>query len=94
MSTKQKITTYLWFAKEAETQEEVDKLWSRLSAGGEESSVAGWKDKYGLSWQIVPAAPFRLMQNPDPARSKRVMEAMLKMRKIDVAGLERACNQK
>ena len=48
------------------------------------------KDKYGQSWQIVPTALFRLMQDPDPARSRRVMEAMLKMRKIDVAGLEQA----
>ena len=73
-----------------ETQKEVDELWSRLSAGGAESQCGWLKDKYGLSWQIIPTALFRLLQDPDPAKARRVMEAMLQMRKIDVARLEQA----
>jgi predicted 3-demethylubiquinone-9 3-methyltransferase (glyoxalase superfamily) len=73
-----------------ETQKEVDELWRKLSAGGAESQCGWLKDKFGLSWQIVPTALTRLMQDPDPAKSKRVMEAMLRMKKIDIAGLERA----
>jgi predicted 3-demethylubiquinone-9 3-methyltransferase (glyoxalase superfamily) len=73
-----------------ETQQEVDDLWNKLSAGGEESRCGWLKDKYGLSWQIIPTALMRLMQDPDPEKSKRVMEAMLRMDKIDIATLERA----
>jgi predicted 3-demethylubiquinone-9 3-methyltransferase (glyoxalase superfamily) len=73
-----------------DTQEEVDELWSKLGAGGEQSQCGWLKDRFGLSWQIIPTALFRLVQDPDPARSKRVMEAMLQMKKIDIAGLERA----
>ena len=73
-----------------ETQQEVDELWSRLSAGGAESQCGWLKDKYGLSWQIIPTALFRLLRDPDPAKAKRVMEAMLQMSKIDVARLEQA----
>jgi predicted 3-demethylubiquinone-9 3-methyltransferase (glyoxalase superfamily) len=59
------------------------------------TSQCGWlKDKFGLSWQVIPSALFRLMQDPDPAKSKRVMEAMLKMRKIDIARLEQAYSEK
>ena len=72
------------------SQEEVDFLWGELTEGGEES-MCGWlKDRFGLSWQIVPDRLMELMNDPDPARGKRVMEAMLKMRKIDVPTLERA----
>lgn len=73
-----------------ETQEEVDDLWERLSAGGEKSRCGWLKDKYGLSWQIIPTALGRLMHVPDPEKSKRVMDAMLKMTKIDIALLEEA----
>jgi predicted 3-demethylubiquinone-9 3-methyltransferase (glyoxalase superfamily) len=73
-----------------ETQEEVDRLWTRLSAGGEESQCGWLKDRFGLSWQIIPTALFRLMQDPDAGKSKRVVEAMLQMRKIDIARLEQA----
>jgi predicted 3-demethylubiquinone-9 3-methyltransferase (glyoxalase superfamily) len=73
-----------------ETQKEVDELWSKLTAGGEESQCGWLKDKYGLSWQIVPKTLFELLQDPDPQKSKRVMEAMLRMRKIDVGVLEKA----
>jgi len=72
-------------------QAEVDELWNKLTADGGEESQCGWlKDKFGLSWQIVPAALSRYLSDPDPAKAQRVMQAMLKMRKIVVADLERA----
>lgn len=73
-----------------ETQEEVDDLWERLSAGGEQSRCGWLKDKFGLSWQIIPTALGKLLSDPDPAKSKRVMRAMLRMNKIDVESLEKA----
>ena len=73
-----------------ETQQEVDELWAKLTAGGEES-MCGWlKDKYGLSWQIVPRVLLELMQDKDPVKARRVTEAMLQMRKIDIAKLQQA----
>jgi predicted 3-demethylubiquinone-9 3-methyltransferase (glyoxalase superfamily) len=76
---------------DCETQEEVDRLWNKLIADGGEESMCGWlKDRFGLSWQIIPTALFRLMSDPDPEKSRRVMEAMLQMKKIDVPTLERA----
>jgi predicted 3-demethylubiquinone-9 3-methyltransferase (glyoxalase superfamily) len=85
-----KFTEAISLLVDCDTQQEVDELWTKLGAGGEESQCGWLKDKYGLSWQITPNALFRLMEDPDPARSKRVMEAMLQMRKIDIAALERA----
>lgn len=74
-----------------ENQAEVDDLWSKLTADGGEESMCGWlKDKYGLSWQIVPKQLGELMGDPDPEKSQRVMQAMLKMQKIIVADLELA----
>lgn len=73
-----------------ETQEEVDRLWNKLTEGGEASQCGWLKDKFGLSWQIVPTALGELMGDPDPVKSQRVMQAMLKMKKIDVAELKRA----
>jgi predicted 3-demethylubiquinone-9 3-methyltransferase (glyoxalase superfamily) len=73
-----------------DTQQEVDELWSKLSAGGAESQCGWLKDKYGLSWQIIPTALFELMRDRDPGKSKRVMEAMLQMKKIDIGLLEKA----
>lgn len=76
-----------------ETQEEVDYYWNSLIAGGGEPSRCGWlKDKYGLSWQIVPAALSRLLQDKDRAKAGRVMDAMMKMDKIIIADLEKAAN--
>jgi predicted 3-demethylubiquinone-9 3-methyltransferase (glyoxalase superfamily) len=73
-----------------ETQAEVDHLWSRLTDGGEES-MCGWlKDRFGVSWQIVPTALGEMMSDPDPRKAGRVTEAMLKMRKLDVAVLRQA----
>jgi len=78
------------FVVNCETQQEVDEFWDKLSEGGEES-MCGWlKDKYGLSWQIIPTILGKLMADPDPQKSKRVMEAMFKMRKIVIDDLKRA----
>jgi len=74
-----------------ETQEEVDELWEKLSSGGGEPGQCGWlKDKFGLSWQIIPSALGELMGDPDPEKSQRVMQAMLKMKKIEIEGLKQA----
>lgn len=72
-------------------QAEVDRLWAALTADGGSPSVCGWlKDRWGLSWQIVPKRLTELMKDPDPARAKRAMEAMMTMGKIDIAALEKA----
>jgi predicted 3-demethylubiquinone-9 3-methyltransferase (glyoxalase superfamily) len=73
-----------------ETQEEVDTYWEKLSQGGELGPCGWLKDKFGLSWQIIPTALGRLLGDPDAAKSQRVMEAMLKMGKLEIAGLQRA----
>jgi predicted 3-demethylubiquinone-9 3-methyltransferase (glyoxalase superfamily) len=76
------------------TQEEVDELWEKLSAGGEKSRCGWLKDKYGLSWQIIPSALGEMLQDKDAEKSKRVMQAMMQMTKIDIAGLKRAYDGK
>ena len=73
-----------------QTQAEVDDLWARLSEGGSESRCGWLKDKYGVSWQIIPTALGELMGDKDPEKAGRVMQAMLQMSKIDIAGLRRA----
>jgi predicted 3-demethylubiquinone-9 3-methyltransferase (glyoxalase superfamily) len=73
-----------------ESQAEVDELYSKLSAGGSEEPCGWLKDKFGLSWQIIPMALPRLMQSTEPGKAGRVMQAMLKMKKIDIKGLEDA----
>lgn len=78
------------FYVDCETQQEVDELWAKLTDGGEES-MCGWlKDRYGLSWQIVPSVLIELMHDEDPEKARRVTEAMLQMRKIDIAKLKQA----
>ena len=77
-----------------ETQEEVDEFWEKLSEGGEKSRCGWLKDKYGLSWQIVPPVLGEMMQDKDPEKSKRVMMAMLEMDKIEIKALEQAYEQK
>jgi len=77
-----------------ETQAEVDMYWEKLSAGGEESQCGWLKDKFGLSWQVVPTALSELASDPDPAKSQRVIQAMLQMRKIVIADLQRASEGK
>ena len=71
-------------------QEEVDSYWSKLSDGGEEGPCGWLKDRYGISWQIIPTALPRLLSDPDRERSQRVMQAMLSMKKIEIYELERA----
>jgi len=78
------------FFVSCETQEEVDQLWEKLSAGGKKEKCGWLKDKYGLSWQIIPATLGQLMQDKDPERSKRVMNAMLQMDKIEIKKLKQA----
>ena len=73
-----------------ETQEEVDEFWEKLSEDGEEGPCGWLKDKYGLSWQIVPTVLSEMLEDEDPEKSERVMEAMLQMKKIDVEGLKQA----
>ncbi len=80
----------LSLAVSCEAQEEVDRLWSALSEGGEEGPCGWLKDRYGLSWQIVPARLLELLSDPDREKAQRVMAAMLQMGKIDIAGLEQA----
>ncbi len=73
------------------SQKEVDAYWGKLTTDGGEESMCGWlKDKYGVSWQIIPDVLLKLQTDKDRAKANRVMQAMLKMRKIDIAGLERA----
>ena len=78
------------FQVSCETQEEVDRYWSSLSEGGEEGPCGWLKDRFGLSWQIIPSALPRLLGDPDPERSQRVMAAMMTMKKIDIGALEKA----
>lgn len=86
-----KFTEAISFMVDCQSQEEVDYYWDKLLSGGGKPSQCGWlKDKYGLSWQIVPTILGELMSDKDPAKSRRVMEAMLKMVKMDVAALKRA----
>jgi len=78
------------FQVSCKNQEEVDAFWSKLSDGGEEGRCGWLKDRFGVSWQIVPTALPKLLGNPDPEKSQRVMEAMLQMKKIEIDVLERA----
>jgi predicted 3-demethylubiquinone-9 3-methyltransferase (glyoxalase superfamily) len=87
------FTPAISFFVNCETQEEVDELWEKLSAGGEKNRCGWLRDKYGLSWQIVPSILGTLMQDKDPEKSKRVMQAMLKMNKLEFEGLKRAYEQ-
>ena len=78
------------FQISCESQEEVDRYWSELSAGGEEGPCGWVKDRFGLSWQVVPTALPRLLGDPDHGKAQRVMKAMLEMKKIEIDELERA----
>jgi predicted 3-demethylubiquinone-9 3-methyltransferase (glyoxalase superfamily) len=80
------------FFVHCETQAEVDEYWEKLSEGGEKEQCGWVKDRFGISWQIVPTALGEFLQDKDPARAARVTQAMLKMTKLDIAGLERAYN--
>jgi predicted 3-demethylubiquinone-9 3-methyltransferase (glyoxalase superfamily) len=86
-----KFNESISFVVNCENQEEVDYYWNSLTKDGGSESQCGWlKDKFGLSWQIVPTILTKLFANPDPAKSKRVMEVMLKMKKMIIADLENA----
>ena len=78
---------------DCQTQEEVDYYWDGLTAGGEEGPCGWLKDRYGVSWQVVPDALITLIQDPDPGRSQRAMAAMMTMKKIDIAALQAAADQ-
>ena len=86
-----KLTEAVSLFVDCETQGEVDDLWAKLTSGGGAPSQCGWlKDKFGLSWQIIPAALMEMMADKDAAKAGRVMQAMLGMTKIDIAALKRA----
>lgn len=85
-----KFTEAVSFSIDCKSQEEVDQYWNTLSDGGEEGPCGWLKDKYGLSWQVNPAILGELLSDPNPAKAKAVMEAMLKMKKIVIADLQKA----
>jgi predicted 3-demethylubiquinone-9 3-methyltransferase (glyoxalase superfamily) len=86
-----KFTEAVSFVIRCKTQDEIDHYWSKLTANGGQESMCGWlKDKFGLSWQVVPANISELMSDPDPQKSGRVMQALLQMKKLDISALEKA----
>jgi len=86
-----KFNEAISFLVDCKTQAEVNELWAKLTADGGEESMCGWlKDKYGLSWQIIPTALGEMLGDQDPEKAGRVMQAMLKMNKIDIQGLKQA----
>ena len=86
-----KFNEAISFVVDCETQKEIDEYWEKLTSGGGKEVQCGWlKDKYGLSWQIVPAALGQLMADKDPKKAKRVTQAMLKMVKLDIEALKKA----
>ncbi len=88
-----KFTEAISFAVDCKSQKEVDELWEKLSEGGEEGPCGWLKDRFGVSWQIVPTVLIEMMNDPDPQKAKRVTEAMLKMKKLDISILKRAYEQ-
>lgn len=87
---KFKFTPAVSFVVHCDTQEEIDRYWEKLSEDGAEIQCGWLQDKFGLSWQIVPKMLPQLLQDPDPAKSQRVMRALLKMKKLDLKALEQA----
>lgn len=85
-----KFSGAISFAVNCETQQEIDDMWEKLSRDGEKIQCGWLKDRYGVSWQVVPTMLDTMIADPDPVRSERVMRAMLQMKKIDIAGLEKA----
>ncbi len=88
-----KFTEAISFVVNCQTQEEIDEYWKKLSAGGQEVQCGWLKDKYGLSWQIVPTILGEMLSDPDPKKAERVMKAMLQMKKIDIKSLKQAYEQ-
>ncbi|HYP29988.1 MAG TPA: VOC family protein [Blastocatellia bacterium] len=85
-----KFTEAISFSVDCKTQEEVDELWERLSEGGEEGPCGWLKDKFGVSWQIVPAVLIEMLKDQDAEKANRVTHAMLQMKKLDIETLKRA----
>jgi predicted 3-demethylubiquinone-9 3-methyltransferase (glyoxalase superfamily) len=88
------FTPAISFFVNGERQQEVDELWDKLSEGGKKERCGWLKDKYGLSWQIIPSALGKMLGDKDPEKSKRVMQAMLQMDKIDIQRLQQAYDEK
>jgi predicted 3-demethylubiquinone-9 3-methyltransferase (glyoxalase superfamily) len=88
------FTEAISFVVNCETQEEVDRFWEKLSEGGQEGQCGWLKDKYGVSWQVVPSILGKLLQDKDAEKSRRVMKAMLQMHKIDIKTLQQAYDQR
>ena len=85
------FTEAISFFVSCATQQDIDEFWTKLTAGGGTPGQCGWlKDRFGLSWQIIPSSLGRMLSDPDPAKSKRVMDAMLQMTKLDLPGLQQA----
>jgi predicted 3-demethylubiquinone-9 3-methyltransferase (glyoxalase superfamily) len=84
------FTPAISFLVHCQTQEEVDRIWNALSAGGSEQQCGWLQDRYGLSWQVIPGVLPQMLQDEDPQRGQAVMQAMMKMKKIDIARLEDA----
>ena len=89
-----KFTEAVSFVVNCDSQKEVDEFWEKLSVGGSEGQCGWLKDKFGLSWQIVPTALMEMLQDKDPKKSQRVMQALMKMKKLDVPTLRRAYEQR
>lgn len=89
-----KFTEAISFAVMCKSQEEVDDFWQKLTEGGQEVECGWLKDKYGLAWQITPTILPEMLSDPDPQKSSRVMKAMMTMKKIDIATLQRAYDQR
>jgi predicted 3-demethylubiquinone-9 3-methyltransferase (glyoxalase superfamily) len=87
-----KFSPAISFFVNCETQTEVDDLYEKLSAGGEKQPCGWLKDKFGVSWQVIPAGLFNLLQDKDPQRAKRATQAMLSMRKIDIGAMRKAAD--
>ncbi|MGO8754327.1 MAG: VOC family protein [Gallionellaceae bacterium] len=88
-----KITPAVSFVVNCKTQDEIDELWGKFTAGGEEVQCGWLTNKFGVSWQIVPSALSQLFNDPDPVRAGGVMHALLQMKKLDIAGLQHALDQ-
>jgi predicted 3-demethylubiquinone-9 3-methyltransferase (glyoxalase superfamily) len=89
-----KFTEAISFQIMCESQDEIDHFWSKLTAGGQEVECGWLKDKYGLSWQVVPTALFEMLMDPDRRKADRVTKAFLQMKKFDIAALRRAYEDK
>jgi predicted 3-demethylubiquinone-9 3-methyltransferase (glyoxalase superfamily) len=85
-----KFTAAISFIVNCKTQKEVDRMWEKLSEGGREVQCGWLTDRYGVSWQVVPTVLAKMMSDPDPARTARVFQAMLQMKKLDIKGLKKA----